>query len=245
MITLDVRTSEPARPIARRALGEAGTHFTTLLDQSPVVKDLQIDQASQFGARGMFGLSKAIQAPPSKVSSARPIRTATVSPAPASPSGVPVSKQDRTIPPSSAPANAHSQVSATAGEVAGTAGGRGASTARPITAQPGEGAASLTPRQLKLSRYGEVERPAALEPRAVTRATPAPAALILSGPEEALRIVVRAGDQIGLDRTEIRRRAQALAADFGMSIADFRLDGKDVPTSHASFLGEHHGRRTR
>jgi hypothetical protein len=69
--------------------------------------------------------------------------------------------------------------------------------------------------------------------------------LVVGGPNEALTIVARGMDQSVEDGARLRRLFEETAADFGMDVAEFRLNGSATQPSSRSIAGEGHGSRTR
>ncbi len=82
--------------------------------------------------------------------------------------------------------------------------------------------------------------PSKPESRAAT-----PLSVLVAGSDGALAVVAGAAGEGVEDYAGLRRRVQDTAAEFGMDVAEFQLNGASGGKSFPSIMGGHHGRRAR
>ena len=69
-----------------------------------------------------------------------------------------------------------------------------------------------------------------------------PVSMLVSGSDEALSIVARAG---GADPAQMRRLIESTAAEFDVNVAEFHFNGSTTELSFPSAIGGNHGNRSR
>lgn len=69
--------------------------------------------------------------------------------------------------------------------------------------------------------------------------------LIVAERDGVLQIVARDGDDTPEARARLRRLVERIAAEFGLAVGRFHLNGAEIGPSHISLIGDPHGDRTR
>lgn len=80
-----------------------------------------------------------------------------------------------------------------------------------------------------------------------TQPNPSPSLvnLLVSGSNDALAVSVRAAAESTEDFVRLRRLVEEIVAEFGMDVAEFRLNGSATEQSFRAIAGGNHGSRTR